>query len=101
MLAKGLGPAQYRVQQSRNALREAGADFATDLHLAEPVKEYAEDVPPLRCHDGSNAVAPEMFDALPAYPLLRAEALTDCWNLTGCGPRTVLAVDCRLRSNVY
>jgi hypothetical protein len=70
-----------------------------DLHPAEPVKGYAEDVPPLRCLDCSNAA--EMFDALPAYPLLRAEALADCWNLTGCDLRTVLAVDCELRLNVY
>jgi hypothetical protein len=65
------------------------------------VKEYAEDVPPLRWQDGSNAAAPGVFDALPVYPLLRAEALADCWNLRGCAQRTVLAVDCKLRSNVY
>jgi hypothetical protein len=101
MQAKGLGPAQYRAQQSWNPLREAGADFAIDLHPAEPVKGYAEDAPPLRWHDGSNAAAPGMFDALPVYPLLHAKALADCWNLTGCDLRTVLVVDCRLRSNVY
>ena len=101
MQAKGLGPAQYRAQQLWTPLLEAVADFAIDLHPAEPVKGYAEDVPPLRCHDGPNAAAPGMSGALPAYPLLRAEALADCWNLTGCDLRTVLAVDCGLRSNVY
>jgi hypothetical protein len=62
------------------------------------VKGYAEDVPPLRCYDGA---APGMLDALPAYPLLRAEALADWWNLKGYDLRTVLAVDSGLRSNVY
>ena len=72
-----------------------------DLHSAEPVKGYVEDVPPLRCYDGSNAAAPGMLEALPAYPLLREEALADCWNLTGCDLWTVLVVDCELCSNVY
>jgi hypothetical protein len=101
MQTKGLGPVQYRAQKSWDPLREAGADFAIDSHHAEPVKGYAEDVPPLQWHDDSNAADPEVFDALPAYPLLRAEALTDWWNLTGCDLWTVLAVDCGLRSNVY
>lgn len=65
------------------------------------MKGYAEDVPPLRWQDGSNAAAPGMFEALLVYPLLRAEALADCWNLRGCVLRTVLVVDCGLRSNVY
>ena len=98
MKAKRLAPAQYRAQQSWNPPREVGADSVIDLHPAEPVKGYAEDVPPLRCY---NAVDPGMFDALPAYPLLRAEALADYWNLMGCDLRTVLAVDHGLRSNVY
>ena len=42
-----------------------------------------------------------MFDALAVYPLLRAEALADCWSLRGCVLRTVLVVDCGLHSNVY
>lgn len=77
MQAKGLGPAQYRVQKPWNPLREAGADFAIDLRPAEPVKGYAEDVPPLQYYGGSNAAPPGMFDVLPAYPLLREEALAD------------------------
>ncbi len=100
MWAKHLEPARHRARQSWNPVREAGANFAIDLHPAELVKGYAGDAPPLQCHAGSIAVVPGMIVALHAYHLPRAEALADCWSLSGCDLWTVV-VDCALRSDVY
>lgn len=98
---KDLGPARYDAVRLMSLLREAGVDYATDLHLAEPVKGYVGDVnlPPL--HSGAVAVVPGTLVALFACRLPPAEAPACCWNPSGCDRPTVLVVDSGLRLDVY
>jgi hypothetical protein len=96
--ARGLETAQSREHRSSDLPQEAGADFAIDLHPAEPVKGCVGDAYPLQCQGGSDA---GRFVALPAYRLPRVEALADCWIPSGCDLWSVLVVDCGLRLDVY